>query len=110
WRARRGLAWTPDGTRLLERTAIRWEHDQSNMYGYQLNNISWLIVRDSELKELRRHQLPRGKYGEDHSVQMHPLPNGKQMLHWQSGTDPTIYDLDTGKEVRPLGYKSTALP
>jgi RNA polymerase sigma factor (sigma-70 family) len=113
YRALRVLAWTPDGTRLLERTAIRWAYEayeQANKYGPPLLNISWLIVRDGELKELRSHQLPRGKYGEDNSVLMHPLPNDKEVLLWQGGTDPTIFDVDTGKQVRPLGYKSTALP
>ena len=113
WRGLRVLAWTPDGTRLLERTAIGWDHEQSdkhNLYYPVLINKSLLIVRDDQLKELRHHELPRGKYGEDNSVLMHPLPNGKEMLHWQSGTDPTIFDLDTGRVVRPLGYKSTALP
>jgi WD40 repeat protein len=75
-----------------------------------LLNKSFLIIRDGDLKELRRHELPRGKYGEDNSVLMHPLPNGKEVHLWQSGTDPTIFDVDTGKQVRPLGYKSTAVP
>jgi RNA polymerase sigma factor (sigma-70 family) len=111
WRALRVLAWTPDGTRLLERTADRWDQRGPNVGGgFQPDNKSRLIVRDGELKELRRHELPRAKYGEDSSVQMCPLPNSKEMLHWQSGTDPTIFDLDTGREVRPVGYKSTALP
>jgi len=110
YRALRVLAWTPDGTRLLERTAIRWDHMPNNLGGFQPNNISWLVVRDGGLTELRRHQLPRSKYGEDHTVLLHPLPNGKEVLHWQSGTDPTIYDVDSGKEVRPVGYKSTAAP
>jgi RNA polymerase sigma factor (sigma-70 family) len=110
WQALRVLAWTTDGTRLLERTAIRWDQVPNNLRGFGPNNISWLIVRDSDLKDLRRHQLPRSKYGEDHTVLMHPLPNGKEVLLWQSGTDPTIYDLGNGREVRPLGYKSTAVP
>ncbi len=111
YRALRVLTWTPDGTRLLERTAVRWNYDPANnMYGYQLPNLSLLVVRDGELKALHRHQLPKSKYGEDSSVMMHPLPNGKEVFLWQSGTDPTIYDIDAGKVVRPLGYKSTALP
>ncbi|HKB00565.1 MAG TPA: sigma-70 family RNA polymerase sigma factor [Gemmataceae bacterium] len=110
-RGLRVLAWTPDGTRLLERTADRWDQRGANVGGgFQPDNKPRLIVRDAGLKELRRHELPRAKYGEDHSVLMHPLPNGKEVLHWQSGTDPTIFDLDTGRVVRPLGYKSTALP
>ncbi|HEX3150368.1 MAG TPA: sigma-70 family RNA polymerase sigma factor, partial [Gemmataceae bacterium] len=107
----RVLAWTPDGSRLLERTADRWNRrGQNDIGGFQPDNKSRLIVRDRELKELRRHELPRGKYGEDNSILMHPLPNGKEVLLWQSGTDPTIFDVDTGKEIRPLGYRSTALP
>lgn len=110
-RGLRVLAWTPDGTELLERTADRWDQRGGNVGGgFQPDNKTRLIVRDRGLKELRRFELPRAKYGEDNSVLMHPLPNGKEVLHWQSGTDPTIYALDTGKEVRPLGYKSTALP
>jgi len=106
----RVLAWTPDGTRLLERTADDWDQSRSKALGAIRKNTSRLIVRDGELNELRRHELPRAKYGENSSVQMCPLPNSKEVLHWQSGTDPTIFDLDTGREVRPVGYKSTALP
>jgi len=106
-RGLRVLAWTTDGTNLLERTADRWDQGGQNNPGggFQPDNKSRLIVRDLELKELRRHELPRSKYG-DYSVLMHPLPNGKEVLHWQNGSDPIIYDLDTGKEVRPLGYTS----
>lgn len=111
YRGLRVLAWTTDGTRLLERTADRWDERGPNVGGgFQPDNKSRLVVRDSELKELKSNALPRSKYGEDHTVQMHPLPNGKEVLHWQNGTDPTIYDIDSGREVRPLGYRSTAVP
>jgi RNA polymerase sigma factor (sigma-70 family) len=110
WRGLRVLAWTRDGTRLLERTASYPDGEDAILYYPLQPNQSRIIVRDGDLKELRSHQLPKSKYGEDRTVLMHPLPNGKEVLHWQNGTDPTIYDLDTGKTVRPLGYKSTAVP
>lgn len=109
WRGLRVLAWTPDGTRLLERTASVSDHQRPDFSVPPPPHTPWLVVRDGDLKDLRRHQLPGGKYGEDHSVLMHPLPNGKEALHWQNGADPTVYDIDTGKEVRQLGYKSTAV-
>jgi RNA polymerase sigma factor (sigma-70 family) len=91
------LAWTLDGTRLVERTNFRWED----------NKVCKLIVRDPELKEVRTHKLSEN-FG-DWSTVMLPLPGSKEAVLWQSGAQPTVFDLETGLDVRTIRY-TVAIP
>jgi RNA polymerase sigma factor (sigma-70 family) len=84
------IAWTPDGTRLLERSNERWER----------STVCKLIVRDAGLKEVRNHHLP-ANFGEWGTL-MVPLPGNVEVILWQSGRQPTAFDLDTGREVRTI--------
>jgi RNA polymerase sigma factor (sigma-70 family) len=87
------LAWTPDGTRLLERANVGWEKP-----------TAWkLIVRDASLAEVRAHDLPKD-FGESATV-MHPLPGNKEVILWQGGRDPTVVDLESGAVVRTIRYQ-----
>ena len=88
------LAWTPDGTRLLERANGRREK----------NDVWRLIVRDSQLKEVRSHDLPADF--SEWATLMLPLPGSQEAILWQSDRDPTVFDLDTGRAVRTVAYKS----
>jgi RNA polymerase sigma factor (sigma-70 family) len=84
------IAWTPDGTRLLERSNSRWEKPDA----YKL------IVRDAHLKEVRNHDLP-ANFGEWGTLML-PMPGNAEVLLWQSARQPTVFDLETGREVRTL--------
>jgi RNA polymerase sigma factor (sigma-70 family) len=84
------IAWTPDGTRLLERSNDRWVKPDA----YKL------IVRDANLKDVRNHDLP-ANFGEWGTLML-PLPGNAEVILWQSGRQPTVFDLQTGREVRTL--------
>ncbi|AMV29611.1 ECF RNA polymerase sigma factor SigE [Gemmata sp. SH-PL17] len=91
--ALKSLAWTPDGKQLLERANVGWEKP-----------TGWkLIVRDDKLEVARSHDLP-DSFGEWSTV-MHPLPGSKQAILWQSGREPTVFDLESGEVVRTLPHK-----
>jgi RNA polymerase sigma factor (sigma-70 family) len=91
------IAWTPDGTRLLERTNDRWEKSK----------VGKLIVRDAALNEVRNHDLP-ANFG-DWSTLMLPLPGGAEVILWQSQRQPTVFDLGTGREARTIPF-TVSLP
>ena len=87
------LAWTPDGKRLLERANIEWDKP-----------TGWkLIVRDDQLAVLRSHDLPN-EFGEWSTVML-PLPDSRQAILWQSGREPTLFDLESGAVARTIGHK-----
>jgi RNA polymerase sigma factor (sigma-70 family) len=93
--ALKALAWTPDGTRLLERANVGWEKP-----------TGWkLIVRDEKLAEVRSHDLPE-KFGEYGTVML-PLPGGKEVILWQSRREPTVFDLTSGAVVRTIPFKAS---
>jgi RNA polymerase sigma factor (sigma-70 family) len=89
------LAWTPDGTRLLERANVGW----TKPTGWKL------VVRDEQLKEIRAHNLPNN-FGEWSTV-MRPLLDNRQVVLWQQSRDPLIVDLDTGEAVRTLDFRTS---
>lgn len=91
--ALRVLAWTPDGTRLLERAKAGSEKSD----GWKL------IVRDDRLALLRTHDIPKN-FGEWSSVML-PMPDSRQVILWQSGKQPTVFDLKSGAVVRTIEHK-----
>jgi WD40 repeat protein len=90
WDALKVLAWTPDGTRLLERSNDHWQ-----------NPTAWkLIVRNGKLDEVHAHDLP-ANFSEWSTV-MQPAPDNKHAVLWQSRQHPTVFDLDSGTAVRTI--------
>jgi RNA polymerase sigma factor (sigma-70 family) len=84
------LAWTPDGTRLLERSNVGGDKP-----------TAWkLVVRDGELSEVHAHDLPKA-FGEWCTV-MHALAGSKEAILWQNGKEPTVVDLASGAVVRTI--------
>jgi WD40 repeat protein len=92
--AMKALAWTPDGTRLLERANVGWEKP-----------TGWkLVVHDEKLAEVHSHDLPE-KFGEWSTVML-PLQGGKEVILWQSRREPTVFDLASGAVVRTIPFKA----
>jgi RNA polymerase sigma factor (sigma-70 family) len=89
------LAWTPDGTRLLERANVGW----TKPTGWKL------VVRDEQLKEVRAHDLPRD-FGDWSSV-MQPLRGNRQVVLWQLNRDPLVIDIASGESVRTLDFRAS---
>ena len=92
--ALKAIAWTPDGTRLVERSNMRWERNHSRK----------LIVRSDSLMELRNSELLDAIDFDWSTPVMQPLPGSKEVILWQPKQNLSVFELDSGQKIREIPY------